>query len=423
MKPVFKQLISDSVEKAYTHVFERDIDFKLYDGKANCLIGVRRCGKTSLMHSTIRKLRSKIDSENAIYVNLEDDRLFPLVLSHLNDFVEAYYELYPNKRNEKVYFFIDEIQIVEGWEKFIRRLIDTENCCVVLSGSSAKLLSKEIHTSLRGRSISTEVQPLSFKEYLRFKNIDATNFGTKNQSFIKNALEAYLFKGGFPELVNLDVPESRKFLQEYKDLIVYRDLVERYNIRELFPLRYLINHVFKNRATLFSINKFYNDIKSQGINIGKSTLYDYVANLKDCFTLHAIPIYNHSLKEQNRNPQKIYAIDNGFGLTASMDKDYSKSFENTVYLHLRKMYGDELFYWKGDQEVDFFVPKDKLLINVSVDISNSQTLDREVNGLVEAMKSLKLKKATLISANRTEILHINKLEINIVSLWSWLLER
>jgi uncharacterized protein len=423
MRNTFKQLITDSVNKTYSNVFERDIDFKLYDGKANCLIGVRRCGKTSLMHSTIIKLRRKIKPENAIYVNLEDDRLFPLVLSHLNDFVEAYYELYPKKRNEKVYFFIDEIQIVEGWEKFIRRLIDTENCCVVLSGSSAKLLSKEIHTSLRGRSISTEVQPLSFKEYLRFKKIDRANFSTKNQSFIKNALEDYLFKGGFPELVDMEVSESRKFLQEYKDLIVYRDLVERYNIRELYPLRYLINHVFKNRATLFSINKFYNDIKSQGVNIGKSTLYDYVANLRDCFTLHAMPVYSHSLKEQNRNPQKIYAIDNGFALTAAIDMDYSKSFENTVYLHLRKKYGEELFYWKGSQEVDFYIPKHKQLINVSVDVSNQQTLDREVNGLVEAMKNLKLKQATLITANKAETFHVNKLEINIIPLWRWLLEQ
>jgi uncharacterized protein len=422
MKDAFKQLITDSVERTYKNIHQRDIKFTLYDGKANCLIGVRRCGKTSLMQSTIVQLRLKVRPENTVYINLEDDRLFPLQLNNLNELIEAYYELYPKKRTEKVYFFIDEIQVVEGWEKFIRRLLDTENCCVVLSGSSAKLLSKEIHTSLRGRSISTEVQPLSFKEYLRFKNIDSENMGTRNQSFIKHALTEYLAKGGFPELVDIPIDESRKFLQEYKDLIIYRDLVERYNIRELFPLRYLINHVFRNMGTLFSVNKMNNDLKSQGIRIGKSTLYDYVAKLRDCFAIQTVPIFSKSIKEQNRNPQKIYSVDNGFALTVTSGIDYSKCYENIAYVHLRKKYGEELFYWKGNQEVDFYAPKDKALINVSYELTNKQTYEREVNGLTEAMRTLKLKRATLVTNSKSETLKIDGLEISIIPLWKWLLE-
>jgi uncharacterized protein len=422
MKEVFKQLITDSVNRTYKEMYRRDVDFKLYDGKANCLIGVRRCGKTSLMQATIAKLREKLTAEKAIYLNLEDDRLFPIYLTDLNELVEAYYELYPKNRRQKVYFFIDEIQIVTGWEKFVRRLIDTENCCVVLSGSSAKLLSKEIHTSLRGRIISTEVQPLSFKEFLRFKKIDGNNLSTANQSFITNALEDYLFKGGFPELINFDLDESRKFLQEYKDLIIYRDLVERYNIRELHPLRYLINHIYKNMGTLFSVNKMFNDLRSQGVSLGKSTLYDYVANLRDCFAIHTIPLFSKSLKDQNRNPHKIYGVDNGFALTAALDKDHTKAFENIVYVHLRKKYGEELFYWKGEQEADFYAPKDKLLINVSYDVSNKQTWDREVNGLIEAMRALKLKEATLVTTGKSQKLKVSSLEIDIVPLWKWLLQ-
>ena len=422
MKDVFKQLIIDSVERTYKNIYARDTKFTLYDGKANCLIGVRRCGKTSLMQATIVQLREKVKPENTVYINLEDDRLFPLKLSNLNDFIEAYYELYPKKRNEKVYFFIDEIQVVDGWEKFVRRLIDTENCCVVLSGSSAKLLSKEIHTSLRGRSISTEVQPLSFKEYLRFKNINSESLGTRNQSFIKNSLAEYLGKGGFPELADIPLAETRSFLQEYKDLIIYRDLVERYNIRELFPLRYLINHVFRNMGTLFSVNKMNNDLKSQGISIGKSTLYDYVAKLRDCFAIYTVPVFSTSIKEQNRNPQKMYAVDNGFALTVTTNIEYSKCYENITYLHLRKKYGEELFYWKGKQEVDFYAPRDKTLVNVSYDLTNKQTYDREVNGLLEAMRALKLKKATLVTSSKNEVLGIDGLEISITPLWKWLLE-
>lgn len=421
-KDVFKQLILDSVEKSYTHIVSRTTPLKIYENKANCIIGVRRCGKTSLMQNTIIQLREKSKPENAIYINLEDDRLYPLQLSDLNDFIESYYELYPKNRNHKVHFFIDEIQLVEGWEKLVRRLLDTENCNLIISGSSAKLLSKEIHTSLRGRSISREVYPLSFLEYLQFTNVDSKTKSTKNISFIKHALQDYLFKGGFPELISFEEEEARNFLQEYKDLIIFRDLIERYSIREVAPLRYLINYLFKNRSTLVSINRLHNDLKSQGISLSKTTLYDYMAYLQDCYAIQSVPMFSQSIKEQNRNPQKIYAIDNGFGLTASINKEYGKNFENTVFLHLKLMHHCDVFYYKGNQEVDFYLPDKKLLVNVSYDISDVKTFEREIKGLQEAMTELKLTNAYLITDNKKETIVVKKQTIHIVPLWEWLLE-
>ena len=421
-KDVFKQLILDSVEKSYTHIVSRTTPLKIYENKANCIIGVRRCGKTSLMQNTIIQLREKSKPENAIYINLEDDRLYPLQLSDLNDFIESYYELYPKNRNHKVHFFIDEIQLVEGWEKLVRRLLDTENCNLIISGSSAKLLSKEIHTSLRGRSISREVYPLSFLEYLQFTNVDSKTKSTKNISFIKHALQDYLFKGGFPELISFEEEEARKFLQEYKDLIIFRDLIERYSIREVAPLRYLINYLFKNRSTLVSINRLHNDLKSQGISLSKTTLYDYMAYLQDCYAIQSVPMFSQSIKEQNRNPQKIYAIDNGFGLTANINKEYGKNFENTVFLHLKLMHHCDVFYYKGNQEVDFYLPDKKLLVNVSYDISDVKTFEREIKGLQEAMTELKLTNAYLITDNKKETIVVKKQTIHIVPLWEWLLE-
>lgn len=422
-KDVFKQLITDSVERQYEQIVDRSVSLKIYEGKANCVIGVRRCGKTSLMLSTMMHLRKKSKPERAVYINLEDDRLYPLQLKDLSDLINAYYELYPKNRAVKVCFFIDEIQLVEGWEKFVRRVLDTENCNLVLSGSSAKLLSKEIHTSLRGRSISTEVFPLSFKEYLQFSKIDTGSRSTKNQSFIKHALNNFLYQGGFPELVNFEESEARKFIQEYKDLIIFRDLVERYNIREIGPLRYLINYLYKNRSTLLSINRLFNDLKSQGVNISKSTLYDYMAYLQDCYAMQLMPMYSNSVKEQNRNPQKVYAIDNGFGLTTNLTNEYGKNMENATYLKLRQKYGSNLYYYKGNQEVDFYVPDEKLLVNVSYDISDARTYEREVNGLKEAMTALKLNTAYLITDNIKETVEVNKKQkIEIVPLWEWLLE-
>lgn len=422
-KDVFKQLIADSVERQYEQIVERHSPLKIYENKANCIIGVRRCGKTSLMLSTMMHLRKKSKPENAIYINLEDDRLYPLQLKDLSDLVDAYYELHPKNRAVKVCFFIDEIQLVEGWEKFVRRLLDTENCNLVISGSSAKLLSKEIHTSLRGRSISREVYPLSFSEYLKFSKVDAVSRSTKNRSFIKHALDEFLFKGGFPELVSYDEQEARKFLQEYKDLIIFRDLVERYNIREIAPLRYLINYLYKNRSTLVSINRLYNDLKSQGVSISKSTMYDYMAYLQDCYAIQSVPMFSQSIKEQNRNPQKIYAIDNGFGLTTNITKEYGKNMENAVFLHLKQKYSSEVFYYKGNQEVDFYLPEKKLLVNASYDISDPRTYKREVEGLQEAMTALKINTAYLITDNVKETVELNKKQkIEIVPLWEWLLD-
>jgi len=262
---------------------------------------------------------------------------------------------------------------------------------------------------------------LSFLEYLQFTNVDSKTKSTKNISFIKHALQDYLFKGGFPELVSFEESEARKFLQEYKDLIIFRDLIERYSIREVAPLRYLINYLFKNRSTLVSINRLHNDLKSQGISLSKTTLYDYMAYLQDCYAIQSVPMFSRSIKEQNRNPQKIYAIDNGFGLTTNINKEYGKNFENTVFLHLKLTHLCDVFYYKGNQEVDFYLPDKKLLVNVSYDISDAKTFEREIKGLQEAMTELKLTNAYLITDNKKETMVVKKQTIHIVPLWEWLL--
>ena len=200
-------------------------------------------------------------------------------------------------------------------------------------------------------------------------------------------------------------------------------MIERYHIREIAPLRYLINYLFKNRSTLVSINRLYNDLKSQGVSISKNTVYDYVAYLQDCYAILSIPMHSRSIKEQNRNPQKIYAIDNGFGLTTNITKEYGKNFENTVFMHLKQTYDVAVFYYKGNQEVDFYLPDKKLLVNVSYDISHPQTYDREIKGLQEAMTELKINTAYLITDNVKEKIMYKKQTIHVVPLWEWLLEK
>ncbi|MFW6308343.1 MAG: ATP-binding protein, partial [Campylobacterales bacterium] len=197
MKEVFKRLITDFIERDIEKIVPRDLNIPLQSKKIISLIGVRRSGKSTVLFDLVKKLRQTIQRENIIYINLEDDWLYPLDLVKLDLLLLSYYELFPHKKDEKIYLFLDEVQVVENWELYVRRIYDNENIQIYLTGSSAKLLSTEIATSLRGRTIIYEIFPFSFREYLRYKNIDINLNSSKSLAYINNALEQYLFDGGF----------------------------------------------------------------------------------------------------------------------------------------------------------------------------------------------------------------------------------
>ena len=423
-KKIFKQLIIDNQEKNFDYVFERDIDFPLSTNKIIAFIGVRRCGKTHLMYYTIKRLRKTIPNENIVYLNLEDDRIFPLNLQDLSLFSDAYYELFPEKKSEKVFFFFDEIQVVENWEKYIRRLYDTENCQIFISGSSSKLLSSEIATNLRGRTLTFEVFPLSFREYLRFNGVKINIYSSKSKSQIVNYFEKYLQYGGFPELIFENERFARQVLQDYIDLIFYKDLIERYKITNHYLMKYLLKYCFTNISTLLSFNKLFNDLKSQGIQLSKNTLYNYMQYLEDAFAVFSTPVYSRSVAEQSKNPKKIYSVDVGFKTAISFSSDIGKKFENIVFLQLRRI-TKEVFYWKSNQEIDFiYIHNGQLkLINVAYDLSNTTTFKREINGLLEGMQKTNTSEAFLINSEEEDTIIRDNKTIYIVPLWKWLIEK
>lgn len=426
MKDIFKRLIIDFQERNITGIIEREINIPLNIHKIISLIGVRRCGKTSILYSIIQKLRRDNIPSNIVYINFEDDRIFPLKLKDLNTLIEAYYELFPDKKNEIVYFFFDEIQNIENWEKFIRRIYDNEKCRIFITGSSSKLLSKEIATSLRGRTITFEIFPLSFREFLLFRKIQPFIHSSKVLAKIKNAFNDYIFWGGFPEITNIkDQFLFEKIIQNYMDLIMYKDIADRFNIGNLYLLKILIKYCFTNISTLLSINKLYNDLKSQGISLSKNTLYEYLSYLEDAFAIFSMPMYTHSLKEQNRNPKKIYSIDWSFKRIVSYIHlpDYSKIFENIAFLHLKRKIKD-IYYYKLKQEIDFFIEVNgnKKLINVSYDISSAPTKNREIKGLITGMEETSVQEALLITNDCEEEIKINNKKIQILPLWKWLLD-
>lgn len=425
MKDVFKRLITDLIEKDIQNILSRDYNIPLVSKKIISLVGVRRSGKSSILFDIISKLRETIAKENIIYLNFEDDRLYPLELSSLDLILESYFELYPHKRDEKIYLFLDEVQVVQNWELYVRRIYDNENIQLYITGSSAKLLSTEIATSLRGRTITYEIFPFSFKEYLNYKKITINLNSSKSLSFIKNELNNYLFDGGFAETIGEEKGISRKILSDYLELIIYKDIVDRYNITNRSLLKSLTKYCFTNIATLVSFTKLYNEFKSQGFKISKDTIFNYLSHLEDAYAIFTLPIYRNSIKEEQRNPKKIYAVDNGFKkiYDYAIGQDMSKLYENIVFLHLRRQTKD-LYYFKQSQEVDFYskIEGKEHLVNVSYVIENEKTRKREIDGLVEAMEYFHIDSAYLITKDEKQTIKIEDKMIFVVPLFEYLLD-
>ena len=310
-KEIIKSLIKDFHHKPLPEFSPRVISIPLNLNKIISLIGTRRSGKTYLLYQTIDSLLKQTEKSKIIFINFEDERL-DITSIELDLILQGYRELYPKSRLESCYFFFDEIQNVPGWEKFIRRLFDTISKHIYLTGSNAKMLSTEIATSLRGRSISYEVYPLSFSEYLSFKGIPFDLYVSETKGAVYNALETYLVSGGFPELLDVeDNDVKNRILQEYFDVMLFRDLVERYEIKNLIALKFFLKRLFASATKQVSINRIYNDLKSAGIKTGKNSLYDFMRMAESIFLVHTIKKYSSRISIQEFGERKVFVIDNG----------------------------------------------------------------------------------------------------------------
>jgi hypothetical protein len=256
-------------------------------------------------------IKEGIDRRSILYVNFEDDRLIPIDQQKLAKLVDAFYSLYPENHDKKCYLFLDEIQNVEDWPIVIRRLHDSKNVEIFLTGSSAKLLSKEISTSLRGRSLSVEIWPYSFSEFMKAKkiNIDCALYDQRTLDKLGHFFQQYLLSGGFPEVIEFDAAVRRQTLQEYLDVVIYRDIIERHAIKNPSVIKYMIRSMIHNSGKLFSVNKFYQDVKSQGYQVGKDSLYEYAEHLEDAYLVFFMEVYDSSIRRVQSNSKKIYSID------------------------------------------------------------------------------------------------------------------
>jgi uncharacterized protein len=374
-----KYVIRQFVERTLPSCKPRELILPTGTGKVVGLAGVRRSGKTFLFFDAIQKLVAQgVDRRRIVYLNFEDDRLHPIRAEELDMILRCWREVFPETVGQHTYLFLDEVQNVSGWERWVRRLCDTEDVEVFVTGSSSHLLTRDLATALRGRSITLEVFPLSFREYLAFRKIEIVLHSADNESLIRHELESYLFCGGFPEIVLADEALRPLILEEYSSLMLYRDVVERYGVRNEKLMRELLRHCFRNTGSLLNVSKLHRDLTSQGIAVSKNTLFDYLGYLEDAFLVFLLPKREASLRKQEHNPKKLHVIDTGLiaAFQAFPNRDLGHKLETVVFLENRRNCKD-LFYYANGSEVDLCDAEGKLFINTCWSMSDPETLRRE----------------------------------------------
>lgn len=390
----------------------RDLQFEVLPKKVSICMGVRRCGKSALMESRIQELRQQgVPAENIVYLNFMDDRLAALEGGNWNELYDAYFGMYPEKRQqEKVYFFFDEMQDYPRWQLFIERLRREENCDIYLTGSSSKLLSKEIASCLRGRTMSWELFPFSFREYLRHMQLpeSARNLSTTQRLAVQQAWEQYRQNGGFPECFGLTTAQRRKLHQEYFSSILYHDVVERNAVSQPLVLRSLARRLLNQVSTLLSVSKLSKDFSSMGYKVSRETLSQYIQWLEDAYFIITVPACTPGMGEQQRRLKKLYCIDHALAgsLGSGITENRGQVLENMVCVELRR-HTQELYYYTTQEkhEVDFlacFPSGQRCLVQVCADMSADTTRKRELRALTAAMQETGIGTAFIVTETHDE---------------------
>lgn len=365
-------------------------------GKATAVIGMRRAGKTTFLHQLRReRLDRGVGRERLPYLNFEDERLVGLRADQLHLVLEEYYRRHPALRGrEQVTWCFDEIQVVPGWERFVRRILDSESAEVFLSGSSAALLSRELATAMRGRAWEVVIHPFSFEEYLRHQGHQVPEPsglpGPRQRSTLERAFLDYLAAGGFPEGQGLDVATRDRLLQDYVDVAMLRDVVERHGVTQVAGLRWLVRHLLGNAAGLFSVEKFYAALKSQGFSISKDTVHQLLGHLEDCFLVRTVWVESESERRRMVHPRKSYPVDPG--LIPVFDPagrpNLGHALETVVLIELERRRARVSYVRTPEgREVDFLVRSPggaAELIQVCADSTSAAVADRELRALEEA---------------------------------------
>lgn len=381
--------------------------------------GVRRSGKTYLLYQLFKK-----HPEHSLYIDFEDERLRNFSVEDFQKLKDAFFDLKPHLAGKEVYFLLDEIQNIPSWERFARRVTEREQVKVYVSGSSAKMTPKELHTELRGRAWGIEILPFSFMEYLPSQGfklyLQASLYSGKKHE-LKKHLEDYLQWGGFPEVCySSSKLQKQKILKDYLDAIFFKDIVERFKISNIKLIDLLRDKLFESATLKFSLTAFYKQYK-QDFPFSKDSLYSYYKHFLESLTVFEIQKFSSSSYKRMRNPAKVYLIDTGLARKIS-SQNRGRQLENLVFLELKRR-GHELFYFENDGECDFIAKRDNgelLAIQVTLEL-NENNQKREWGGIMDACLTLKLKEGLIITLNEEMEKEESGVKIKIVPAWKWLL--
>ena len=305
MKRILSRMMEEFRTWELPELAARDAYFPIVRGKATVITGMRRTGKTSLCYQKMKELLAGgVSRDRILHLNFDDDRLMRFTAGDFQTILDVYYSEFPQNRDCLCYFFLDEIQNVPGWEHFVRRLIDREKVQVVLTGSSSKLLSDEIATCMRGRSVRGVVYPFSFAEFLLADGVFETlptRLSDRDISLLRNALRRYFTIGGFPEVQSVDERTRYAILQEYIDLVIFDDVVERHQVSNVQVLRHLLDTVLNNPSQKFSVSNFHKEMKGQlKLKCSLSDLYDFLKYMEDAYILFRLKLHSRSAGEPSK---------------------------------------------------------------------------------------------------------------------------
>ncbi|MCC5847881.1 MAG: ATP-binding protein [Verrucomicrobia bacterium] len=436
MKDQIKQIVQEKIlsgmQRHLPAFTRRDVRIPLISGKAMTVIGMRRAGKTTFLHQVRSdRIREGAAPESLVYFNFEDERLAGFQAEDLHRILSVHQRLYALPEDVRSTFFLDEIQLVPGWESFTRRLLDEDGCDLFLSGSSALLLSREIASSMRGRGWEINIQPFSFRESLRHRNLDIPGtphrLTAREQASFDRYFREYLEAGGFPEAQGLETIDRRQLLQGYVDSLLLRDVIERHRVTNPTALRWMTRRLLGNPGGLFSVTKFEADLKSQGIAVGRESLYQFLGHLEDAFLLNAIPVATDSEKRRQVNPRKIYPADPAIGpvFDRSAKANLGHALEVAVQNELSRQ-GAETAYVKTPEgfEVDFLsrnADGTQWLIQAAVHVDDAETLGRECRALIAAKQFFAADRLLLLTGESRMPMPAVPKGIEVIPAWQWML--
>ena len=441
------QKIKDFEQQGIPQVFERDLDLgnlqePKRDNIVNVIVGARRCGKTYRLYQEMRRLqRQGVEFDRMLYFNFEDERLRPYESSLLADVLDTFYALYPAARTEGVYVFFDEVQEVPEWGAFLRRVVDTEKATVYVTGSSSKMLSAELKSEFRGRSLVRELFPLYFSEYVRYKTgsvpeSDAA-LSPSDVSSLRHHLAGYLERGGFIATLDQTPADAIQLLQEYASRTVAMDIVERFDIKNPRLASLFLARCMASSGRELSVNKVYNEFKSRQIPVSRNSLSDLLAYYEDAYLLFSVPEFTRSLANNMRSASKVYAVDPAmFGaFSPASASDQGQRLETAVFNALRRRTPAvrtgsvcRLLLKENNKnhEVDF-VAGDALLmqayslVQVSVDMADEKTREREIKALDAAMAQFDIEESTIVTMDEQADIPCKNGVVHAVPAWRWLL--